>query len=471
MRFSGMPESIQAAILTKALADIGDNYHTWKQSLQILAVCSLWRTMCRPVVYKTAFVECRKLSQDGEARPGCLPAPPVTKILSNLHLISRIGVSDIPTHIKLVTDTNKHTVDVLEICADIVRYSRVKLVNVKKITIELNVWRYAERSSMYTFSEQKRAVSVAVSSLVQACPSIEAIESSGASNSSLVNYVTSSLASKYSDRLASITSNAVLPVLDLDCCANITHLETNISPLALPYISTLPVEKLRYLCLNISIPRFPWELLAKENQNTIVNFPRLSDLRVRYKSYDLDVSMRMLGKSMQAKEDPSTTRIICPVLERLEMRCSSQDHVLQSSLQSLTSIRSLCLEDTVTGLLYLRSIVLPSLQCIAIHTTYGVMNSSLNGDGVLVLNTLLQSMLLPPKVGLRIGCEVALDTPDDIRWDAVTDLTIASFVDSRIMLKLLCCMPSLTRYQVNVETPDENTYLNIVGEQATQNQP
>ncbi|KAJ2396570.1 hypothetical protein GGI23_003867 [Coemansia sp. RSA 2559] len=179
----------------------------------------------------------------------------------------------------------------------------------------------------------------------------------------------------------------------------------------------------------------------------------------------------MLGKPMQAKGCPSTTRIQCPKLQRLEMVCSSQDHVLQSSLQSLTSIRSLRLEDTVTGLLYLRSIVLPSLQCIAIHTTYGATVFSSDRDGVLVLNTLLQNTLLPPKVSLRIGYEIALDTLNDIRWDVVTDLTIASFVDSRIMLKLLRCMPSLARYQVNVEIPDEKMYLDILDEQAIQSQP
>ncbi|KAJ2396571.1 hypothetical protein GGI23_003868 [Coemansia sp. RSA 2559] len=173
MRFSDIPESIQAAILTKVLlAAIDEKYHTWKQSLQMLAVCSLWRTTCKPVVYKTAFVECRKVSQDAKTRPDCLQTSPITKILSNLHLISHIGVSDIPTYIKLVTNTDEHIVDVLEICADMVEYSRAKLVNVKKITIELNVWRYAERSSVYTFSEQKRAVSVAVNSLMQACPNI-----------------------------------------------------------------------------------------------------------------------------------------------------------------------------------------------------------------------------------------------------------------------------------------------------------
>ncbi|KAI9499877.1 hypothetical protein BX070DRAFT_258044, partial [Coemansia spiralis] len=470
-----LPISTFAQILGHALNDLDTDISVWKSHLQLIAVCSLWRTLGKPLIYSIAFLICKQDTLTSiEAKPK-IQEPLISigthrsikiikfgkcKFQTNLHLLQAVNATHMPSKFKLCTDTTKNIIDVLDVASTIIQYSSVKLYSVTELKIDINIWPFTGEESKHPLKDYKMIINTAISTLAKMVPNVISIESHGSLESPIVDIIANKLAVVYSSRLTRVYSMGALLVSKLEFL-NLTSMDIAIGVTSLHYICCIPIETLQNLQLNIYSSDFPWSQLVRDNTSPNIMCPELTRLCVFYNTCSTYDNERETRITYRHKPDRPVF-ILCPRLKQLCTRMSNNDSVLWSSIPILKKLKYLDVEETIHFLEKLNYVQLPRLDKLRIFPVIRTSDQRQCLESVATINSILSRPILPPQVELDFNLKMDIEHPRATQWSVLTSLRIATFVKPHILAELLPLLPNLVKLYAIVESSTNDVYSKLL---------
>ncbi|KAI9500561.1 hypothetical protein BX070DRAFT_257604 [Coemansia spiralis] len=492
MKINNLPPDILTLILKQAVGIQSQSMQTWKQTIQLLAVCRSWRILAQKWVYYWAFIECHESPNEDYYTDG--QATMTGQIaFSNSSSADEMGESDgyyVGTHI---VDSPKHhgdwpvwvtNIDFHRLHGDPYMVKRLELyldapVNIieflrkvksildlgksvwpKISLLDISLYSVLSEVGDNTEYEHKHIAEInqITYMLKKSLMNVVAIEICGHlshQEDALSHALATNIVNLFSGHLHSIIclipTSLLVPTLSGNTRSVMLVLDAS-KPFGSTKIPTTSLESLRLT--NVSV-EFSWHMLAEKPDTNVIYLPKLKELGLVYNSsrrYADNTEPMPFGSVLQDAiseqqsgylNNNNVLKICIPKLEWLRLEYLPPTSPIFYASSYKPHFKNLHVSGPLTTIQQLLRMEIRSVNTMFIYLdSIDAANEKLF---YAVTNYLFGSIKISTSLDFiaRMRFPFAINTKQ-LKWTNLTSLCFSSTIEYNVLIDIISCIPRLT---------------------------
>ncbi|KAJ1733900.1 hypothetical protein LPJ61_001333 [Coemansia biformis] len=458
MHINSLPVDVLRIILQQTLYTPFTGSESWKHQLPLLSVCSAWRYLAVPIVYKHMFVVHTCHSPDDERDAGDLASVPAapTNVNTNMHLVASNGHASLVRHaeIKILIGAEPFSGVTSVLCmlrAVCRQWSRINM-----LTLSLAEEMTPANRGTNAAPCCRAQIGLVASAMLELLPGLTGLRFRGYGGGQLVEDIYGAIASRYSGQLAQLVSRRPITLSERLCFGQMTRLDLRVGTVAGYRIPQVLAGPLVALSLKSIPANFSWADFIQDSDADAIEFPSLAVLSLNYRSG----GVRATGDAAVPSSHAYGCKMYFPKLHSLHLWNTTGYCPMLASAVLPATMASLDIVGSSGAIAMLERVRLPEVGRLSLSVT--ATSPAMQSATLPALNRIVSKAVVRAEASIIILEDTIAFDDRGVVWPNLTHLQVAAPTRVDAVVEIVGRLPALVEavfYSILIEGIPEEAFL------------